>query len=415
MNNTAQQHDSRMRGLSQRARVEDALAWLDNTFSAGSAEWIPLAEGHGRVLTQQISTTSDWPPCDYATMDGYALRGVETVGASPYNPLTFTLHGEALPGAPFTATVLPGQTVRISTGVALPTGADAVLAAEYAVANDQSIEVTNAIPPGENIRRRGTDYRQDATVLNAGRCLRPADIGVLAALGHTQVQVIQQPRVRLIVTGAELTDWHEHSPPQRCESHSLMLRGLLQRDGAVLESLVHVPDEPAAIREALQQPGAELILIIGGSSVGQEDVVPLVLAELGDVVFHGLALRPARSTGMGLIGSNGVLMLPGNPAACLCAYDLFARRAIQLRGGRNPNWPYPQLTVPVAKKIVSAVGQVDYYRVRLTDNGVEPLTAGGSSLWSSITRADGFMVIAENSEGYPPGASVSVYCYDLVV
>jgi molybdopterin molybdotransferase len=404
-----------MRGFAQRARVEDALAWLDHTFSPGSTEWIALTEAYGRVLAQAIAAASDLPISDHATMDGYALRGIETVGASPYNPICFLLCGEAQPGISSIDHISPGQTVRISTGAALPAGADAVLAAEYALANDQHIEVTDAIPPGENIRRRGTDYRQGAEVFKAGRRLRSSDVGLLATLGNTQVQVIRQPRVRLIMTGSELTQWNEQQPAQRCESHSLMLSGLLQRDGAVLESLVKVPDDPAAIQEALRKSGADLILVIGGSSVGQEDVVPLVLAELGEVIFHGLALRPARSAGMGLIDTTGVLMLPGNPAACLCAYDLFARRAIQLLGGRSSNWPYLQRTVSVAKKIVSAVGQVDYYRVRLTDAGVEPLTAGGASLWSSITRADGFIVIAEDSEGYPPGASVTVYCYDLIV
>ncbi|MEZ5582635.1 MAG: molybdopterin molybdotransferase MoeA [Candidatus Competibacteraceae bacterium] len=362
MNDTFQQHDSRMRGFAQRARVEDALSWLDDTFTVGGMEWIPLPEAHGRVLAQPISAISDWPLSNHATMDGYALRGVETVGASPYNPLTFTVRGEALPGVPYLDTVPPGQTVRISTGAALPTGADAVLAAEYAVANDKTIEVTNAIPPGENVRRRGTDYRQGASILKAGRWLRPADGGLLATLGHTQVQVIQRPRVRLIVTGTELAHWSEHQPPR--ESHSLMLRSLLQRDGAVLESVAHVPDDPAMIRDALLKPGADLICVIGGSSVGQEDVVPLALAEVGEVVFHGFALRPARSAGMGLLGASGVLLLPGNPAACLCAYDLFARRAIQLQGGRSPHWPYPSRVVPVAKKIVSAVGRLDYYRIR---------------------------------------------------
>ncbi|NJN47119.1 MAG: molybdopterin molybdotransferase MoeA [Candidatus Competibacteraceae bacterium] len=415
MNDTLQRRDSRMRGFAARARVEEALSWLDNTFSAGATEWVSLPEAHGRVLAQEITATSDLPISDHATMDGYAVRGLETVGASPYNPLSLKLRDEIQPGISGIDSLSTGQTARISTGAALPAGADAVLAAEYAVANNLIIEVTDAIPPGENIRRRGTDYRQGTVVLKAGRRVRPSDVGLLATLGNTQVQVIRQPRVRLIVTGAELTQWNEHQASQRCESHSLMLRGLLQRDGAELESLVHVPDDPAAIRETLQQPGADLILIIGGSSVGQEDVVPLVLAELGEVVFHGLALRPARSAGMGLIDRTGVLMLPGNPAACLCAYDLFARRAIQRQGGRNLDWPYPCVAVPVAKKIVSAVGQVDYYRVRLTDTGVEPLTAGGASLWSSITRADGFIVIAEDSEGYPPGASVTVYCYDLVV
>jgi molybdopterin molybdotransferase len=153
------------------------------------------------------------------------------------------------------------------------------------------------------------------------------------------------------------------------------------------------------------------VLISGGSSTGPEDHAPALVAELGDLPIHGVALRPASPAGLGWIGDVPVALLPGNPVSCLCAYDFFAGRIIRRLGGRPPDWPYRSVDRSLATKLVSVLGRVDYARVRLVDNRVEPLAISGASILSSTTRADGFVVVPADLEGYPAEAAVKVWLY----
>jgi molybdopterin molybdotransferase len=191
-----------------------------------------------------------------------------------------------------------------------------------------------------------------------------------------------------------------------------MLRGLVARDGGVLQALVRTGDDPALIRNAITAPGADVVLVSGGSSVGTEDHAPRLLAEVGELAIHGVAMRPSSPAGCGRIGDTLVFLLPGNPVSCLCAYDFFAGRAIRLRGGRSGDWPHRRREGIVARKIVSAIGRVDYCRVRLTGEDVEPLALSGASILSSTTRADGFVIVPSESEGYGAGSEVTVYLYE---
>lgn len=146
--------------------------------------------------------------------------------------------------------------------------------------------------------------------------------------------------------------------------------------------------------------------------MGQEDHAPALLAAHGQLAVHGVAMRPSSPAGMGLLDGRLVFLLPGNPVSCLCAYDFFAGRAVRALGGRPKDWPYRRVTAPLARKIVSAVGRLDYVRVRLAGGRVEPLAVGGASVLSSTTRAHGFVLVQPDSEGYPPGAEVEVFLYD---
>jgi molybdopterin molybdotransferase len=217
----------------------------------------------------------------------------------------------------------------------------------------------------------------------------------------------------LLVTGNELiAPGQPRGAYQIFESNSSMLRGLIARDGGELESQRNVEDNRDTIREALVSTGADVILVSGGSSVGAEDHAPSLLADEGELAIHGIAMRPSSPAGMGSIGRTLIFLLPGNPVSCLCAYDFFAGRALRRMGGRDSDWPYAKRQATVGKKIVSAVGRVDYCRVRLQDDQLEPLALSGASILSSTTRADGFVIVPAQSEGYPPGAVVRVFLYD---
>ena len=408
--------DVRMRGFEKRARLAEVLEWLAARGARLPAETVPLNAAWNRVLAQDIEAAMDVPMFRRAAMDGYALRGDETSGAGDYSPLSFRIVGQSFPGAPHDGAVGSGEAVRIMTGAPVPDGADAVMPAEQARERDGIVDVTGSVPPGKHVGAIGEDIRTGTVVLRRGRQLRPQDVGLLASIGIDAVDVVRRPQVRLLITGSELAMVGQPKPAYTVyDSNSWMLQALVERDGGRLESCRHVPDQREAIAEALAQPGADVILVSGGSSVGAEDHAPSLVDELGEIAFHGIAMRPASPAGVGTVGRATVFLSPGNPVSCLCAYDLLAGRTIRQLGGRPWALPYATRELPLGRKLVSAIGRLDYCRVRIEGGAVIPIATSGASILSSTIRADGFVLIPEELEGYTAGATVTVHLYDQPV
>lgn len=406
-------HDVRMRGFRDRAEVAAVEALLAERIRPLAAESVCLHAAAGRVLAADVLSAVAVPAFDRAAMDGYALRAEETFGAGSYNPLTLQVVGEALPGRAFTGRLPPGHAVRIMTGAPLPEEADAVLQAEAAEEVEGLLRVTEAVTPGRNVGHTGEDIVAGSTILSAGRVLRPQDLGVLASIGAARVSVIRRPVVSLIVTGDELLPAGSMPSGYRIvDSNSVMLAALASRDGGIPDPAGIVPDNYETVRAAILAARGDILLVSGGSSVGQEDHAPRILNEVGEVCVHGVALRPASPAGVGFLNERPVFLMPGNPVSCLCAYDLFAGPALRRLGGRTPEMPYRRSRLPLARKIASAIGRVDYVRVQIRDGRVEPLAVSGAAILSSTTRADGFVLVPRDSEGYAPGQDVLVYCYD---
>lgn len=236
---------------------------------------------------------------------------------------------------------------------------------------------------------------------------------MLSAVGIAQLHAIRRPGVSILITGDELLP--AGSKPagfQIVDSNSPMLAALVRRDGGMPLGVTMLADRREAIRDAMLQSPGDILLVSGGSSVGSEDHAPSLLAELGELPIHGLALRPASPTGIGFLAGRVVFLLPGNPVSCLCAYDLFAGRAVRRLGGRHAEMPYRVAKLPLAAKIVSAVGRVDYVRVRIAGGRVDPIAVSGASLLSTTTMADGFVLVPRDREGYAPGEEVEIHLYD---
>lgn len=406
--------DVRMRGFAERATVEAATAWLDGllpAFATLPTTKIGLREAAGRVLAREIISQVDVPGFPRSMMDGFAVRGEDTYGASPYNRLPLKILGTSLPGEPFAGQVGAGEAIRIMTGAPLPAGADAVLPVEETEFSETTLQAAGAVSPGKHVGQIGEDVRRGDVVLPAGRVLRPQDIGVLSSIGCNPLEVIRCPEVRVVVTGNELLPAGTASNGFRiADANGPMLAALVQRDGGQEYVSAIVRDRPDDIRAELEKP-ADVVLVSGGSSVGQEDHVPSLLATMGELAIHGIAMRPSSPTGMGRIGKRLVFLLPGNPVSCLCAYDFFAGPAIRALGGLNRDWPYRRQRMRLARKLVSTVGRVDYARVQFLGDKVEPVAVSGASVLSSTTRADGFVIVPADSEGYPAGAEVEVFWY----
>lgn len=404
--------DVRMRGFTRRSPLQEALAWLDRQLTPLEIETLPLSAAAGRVLAVDVFSQIDVPGFDRAMMDGLALRAADTSGASPYNHQPLEIIGQSLPGRPSDAEVDTEQAVQIMTGAQMPAGADAVLPFEQTELIEEKAFALGEVSPGKHVGRRGEDVSQGTKVFSAPRRLRPQDIGVLSSIALAEVEVYRRVRVRIICTGDELL------PPgtmpvgtQIVDANGPMLSALVERDRGIVQAVEIVPDDPQAILSAMRQE-ADVVLISGGSSVGCEDHAPLLLDQHGELAIHGVAMRPSSPTGMGLLEGRLVFLLPGNPVSCLCAYDFFAGRAIRVLGGRRRDWPYRSVRLPLERKIVSTVGRVDYVRVSVVDQRVEPLSIGGASILSSTTRADGFVIVEADSEGSPPGDCVEVFLYD---
>jgi len=414
--------DVRMRGFAQRTTVEDALRWVDSAvsdFGDLGAENVSLLNAADRVLARDVTSGVNVPNFARAMMDGFAVVADDTLGATSYNPLPLAIIGTCLPSQAFAGKVAAGNAVRIMTGAPLPEGADAVLPIENAQIDGPRVLVLGEVSPGKHVGQLGEDVRTGDIVARAGRILRPQDIGMLSSLGFGHAPVVRRPRVRILITGNELLPMG--TPPagvQITDANGPMLTALVSRDGGEPITGPIVPDDRDAILAALrqptansQQPTADIILVSGGSSVGQEDHVPTLLAEHGELAIHGIAMRPSSPTGIGRLDGRLVFLLPGNPVSCLCAYDFFAGRAIRALGGRDPDWPYRRLRARLTRKLVSIVGRIDYARVQIKDAFAEPLAISGASVLSSVTRADGFVIVPMDSEGFPEGADVEVFLY----
>lgn len=402
-----------MAGFPGRVRVEQAIEWVQSHSSALPAETVPLQELAGRVLAQDVVSAVEVPGFDRTMMDGFAVQAADTAGASPYNRLRLAIVGTILPGSEPSpsAVVSPGKAVKVMTGAAMPVGADAVLPVEQSEFSGDEVYAIEGVAPGKNVGARGEDIARGSVVLNAGRKLRPQDIGVLSSIGVGETAVVRQPRVRILVTGNELLVAGSRPSGNRItDANGPMLAALVRRDGGIPINPGIVPDDPTAILAAMRSD-ADVVLVSGGSSVGQEDHAPTLLAKHGELAIHGIAMRPSSPTGMGRLDGRLIFLLPGNPVSCLCAYDFFAGLAIRRLAGRPDNWPYVQTQLKVRRKLVSAVGRVDYARVKIVGGSVEPIAISGASILSSTTRADGFVVVPEDSEGYAAGTEVKVWLY----
>jgi molybdopterin molybdotransferase len=402
-----------MRGFADRADVEEVQEFLRTHTHPLTSEAVDLLSCVGRVLAEDVRADIDVPGFARSAMDGYAVRGEDTFGASAYDTIALSVRGEALPGKPFEGRVERGSAIRVMTGAPIPEGADAVVMAEVCEEREEKVEISEAVAPHKNVGAIGEDIRIDDLVLQASRRVRPQDAGLLASIGVRAPVCVRRPRVQLVVTGDELLPVGSRPEgPHIVDSNSVVLRSLVARDGGELLPFEILPDRQEVIREALRGPDSDVVIVSGGSSVGTEDHAPRLVAELGSLDFHGISMRPSSPTGIGRIEGRPVFLLPGNPVSCLCAYEFFAGPSLRALGARSREWPHRRVQLPLARKISSAVGRTDYVRVAVEREKVIPIATSGASILSSTVKADGCVIVSRELEGMAEGAEVEVLLYD---
>ncbi|MEM2908352.1 MAG: molybdopterin molybdotransferase MoeA [Candidatus Hadarchaeales archaeon] len=407
----------RMRGFTSYTKLADALEMVLSKIKQLEPEVVPFERALNRALAEDVVSRVDLPPFDRAAVDGYAVRAVDTFGATESKPVKLRVVGSVDVGSATRLEVRRGEAAKVMTGAPMPKGADAVVMVEQTKAEGGHVLVFAKLPPGKNVSARGEDVRRGEVVLEKGRLLRPQEVGMLAATGNIRVKVTRRPRVAILATGEEL-----RSPGERLREgeivdvNSYSLAAAVESCGGLPRRLGAVHDDARSLRRALRRAAKyDMALISGGSSVGERDLVPDVITELGELLFHGVAIRPGSPTAFGVVGGKPFFGLPGFPVSALVAFDMLARPALRRMQGLPADRGYPRVRARLARKISSTLGRMEIVRVRVREEAgelvAEPIRIAGSGILSSMTRADGFLTVPEDVEGLKEGSLVEVELY----
>lgn len=400
--------DVRMRGFRQRHALREVEALIEARIRPLDVERVPFSLTLGRVLAEPVVAPRNVPPHPKSAMDGYAVRAADLPGR-------LEVVGEIMAKASFDRRLEKGEAVRIMTGARVPEGADTVVMVEDTVSEPPYVSMDHASVAGRHVLRTGEDLSAGAVILEPGRRLGPADLSMLVNLDALEVTVRRTPKVRLIPTGNELIPAGQApSGNEVVESNSYMLSAMIERDGGVAMPHPIVRDDKEMLKEAIRRPGADLVVVTGGSSVGMEDFGPVVVRELGELPIHGLHMKPASPSGVGFVDGVPVLLAPGYPIAGYVAWDMIGRLIVQRQLGRTPALPYAKCSARLARSEKKAEAQVLILRVKLeaTEGGlVASSIKGGAALLSTLTGADGFVIMPEGTSELEAGTEVTVYCY----
>lgn len=405
------------KGFKKRTSVDEAWKTLSSFISPLNVKEVGISQALNRVLACDIASNRDIPPFDRAAMDGYAVRAEDTFGASLTNPIYLKVVGEVKIGEASKIEVKDNQAVKIATGTPLPKGANAVLMYEYTKELDGEIEVLRPITPGKNVSFKGEDVKKGEILLKKGRILKPHDVGLLASLGIGKIRVYRRPKVMIIPTGNELLELGKKPVEGKIyESNSYMLESLVKSTNSVARRTKIIEDNAGKIEKAIKEAlSNDVVIITGGSSVGKYDLVPEVITKLGKILVHGISMRPGEPTGFGITGDKPIFMLPGNPVACFVAFETFIRPTLWKMQGANLKAysAYPAVKGILKRKIASEIGRRDFVRVKFDGKYVEPIRVSGAGILSTLVRADGFVIVPENLEGFEEGEEVEVRLFDF--
>ena len=397
--------------------VEQALSTYLEYLHPTSSEEVDLGEAKGRVLAEDVISPIDVPPFHRAAFDGYAVRSSDTFGASASNPVVLKVVGRLRPGDESEIEVNEGEAVEIATGAYLPEGADAVVPLEFSRRSGDHVEVIKQVPPGANVDRKGSDVMRGQTVLTEGTVIGPFEMLLLASLNVTRVRVFRKPVVSIISTGSELVELgSELGRGKIVNSNRYALESLIS-DLAVPRYLGIARDDEGELGEMVKRGlDGDLIVTIAGTSVGERDLVPKIVRSLGgEILFHGLSIMPGKPTLLALIDETPLIGLPGSPVAAMVAAIEVLLPVLARLSGVNGVLQWPRVRARLDRRIASRPGVRHYVRVKLRrENGLlmaTPVRVSGSGIISSLTQADGFVIVPEDVEGYEAGAEVDVMVY----
>jgi len=401
---------------------DEAKKLLEQSFSPKpvGVEQVSISKAHEQVLAHDVVAPLNIPSFTRSTVDGYAVKAVDTFGASEDKPVSLKFCGHVAIGESPSVVVEKGLVAEIVTGAPLPEGADSVVMVEYTNRQGDNVFVHRPVSIGENLMAAGSDIRKNETVLKEGRFLGSCEIGVLAAIGLTKVTVYKRPKVAVLSTGAEVVALGEPLPPGKIyDINAHTLSAAVHEAGGEPINLGIIPDKKDKLAKALKNAlgSADVVITSGGVSVGPKDFTPQVVDSLGKpgVIISGVAVKPGKPITIAVVDGKPVFSLPGNPTSSLFMFNVFVRPILVKLAGR-PEEELPKLKAVAAQKMFPARGRRTFVMVNLTydKNGVlivRPVPTGLSGAITTLAKADGFVEISEKQQFVDAGTELDVYLF----
>jgi molybdopterin molybdotransferase len=389
--------------------VREAVAAVRGLARRCPQEIVPLPEALHRVLSSDVVSDTDIPGFTRSVVDGYAVRAADTTGSSDAIPAILTSSGRVAMGAAPVIAIRAGECAYVPTGGVLPEGTDAVVMAENTESAGREVLVKKPVAHGENVLRYNEDFRKGEAVLSSGRRLSSQDTGVLAAAGCRNVPVVVRPRIGILSTGNELVPIVQvPGPGQVRDVNSYVIDSFLIEQGCIPVRYGIIRDERDALRDAVTRAVAECdgVLISGGSSKDERDMVAAIIAETGKVHIHGVAIAPGKPTIIGECSGRPIIGLPGHPASTFVVLVAIVRHLLAGMTGDTSSG-LRTTTAVLSQNIPSSKGREDYVRVAVSDGIATPLF-GKSGLLNTLVRSSGVVCVPAESEGIETGSQVEV-------
>ena len=385
-----------------RQLIAEACRPIDRT------ERLRIVDANGRVAAADVLSTRDVPPFARAGMDGFALRAEDTFGASRYEPKTLRVIDKVYTGQVPTKSIEPGTAIEIATGAPMPQGADAVVMVEETEKAGTDVRVLTPVYPRQNVGRQGADIVVGQTVIARGWVLNPSRIGAIAALGVGDVEVYAKPTVAILSTGNEIADpGEELRPGQIYDVNKFTLSTIIQEHGSVPSPFSTAQDTMEALEQAIDAcASCDVLVFSGGSSVGERDLILDVIGRKGEIVFHGIAVKPGKPTVFGTVNGKPMFGMPGYPTSCLSNAYMLLVPALRSMARLQPRHT-ATVSLPLGQRIVSTTGRHQFYTVKIVDGEAMPAFKASGDI-TSMSQADGYIEIAAQTDIVEKGETVDV-------
>lgn len=402
--------------LSKLDSLNNALKLISDNQKLCGIEEISIYDAHKRVLAEDIMAFHDSPPFDKSAMDGFAVIGTDTFGASQSAPKSFKIIDSIGAGDFSSKTVHENEAVVIATGAPIPEGADAVIMKEYTTTEGDDLTIFSQVTPGENVSPKSEDIKKGEKILDKSTFIRYQELGLIASAGYDTVKVFKKPKIKVIITGNELVEptKEEIDKAKIINSNKFTIRAMIEDSGCICE-IGHAGDSFDEVRDAVLEASEDydVIMTTGGTAISKGDVVLDVVDDLGEILFHGVALRPGKPAGAGIVNGKMVFTFSGQPVAAMTQFDVFARKYLFEMQGRafefNVHKRESQLKIP------SQLGRTDFIRAVADDTYARHVLNRGSGIIRSMVEANSYIIIDENDEGYQKGDIIDVVFFDSLL
>lgn len=394
--------------------AQDIIQDLFDKYCTAQSEEIDCEDAYGRVLFNDVYSRMDFPPFDKALKDGFAILSEDSYGASEESPNTLDVIDFLEAGSITDKKVEKGKCIEISTGAAIPEGANAVVMVEYCEKFDDKVNLFTTATPSQDIAKKGSDIEEGKLILKKGDILTPGKIGVLLSQGFKTIEVYKKPTVGIISSGNEITMQGQDLPFGKIyDVNGNMIKNDAVSCGADAKFLGVVRDNYDQVKEKIQESleDVDILLCSGGTSAGLGDVIKHVLDELGEVYIHGISVQPGKPTIVGVINEKLVIGLPGNPVSALMIFNAFVASPLSDVAGIKKEFEQKVINGVMTRRIHSPVGRMQYQLVKVDGSDVQPIFKDSGAIFS-LSSADGYVKVEKSVELLDEGEEVEVYLFN---